>query len=163
MTPRKRAKTQDIVVMYTDRHLTLRQIAALVGLTAAGVAKRLRSAGISSHDGEWVDETCCYCGSVFRLTRGKWRRQARHYCSEQCYHKSRCNPSYIESRNGQQLARQIVSASFDLQPQHVVHHKDTDSTNNAKANLVVYASQCDHMTHHHGVHAVSPLWDGADV
>jgi hypothetical protein len=163
MVPRKSAKTQDIVVMYTDRHLTLRQIASLVGMTAAGVAKRLRSAGIPAASGEWVDETCCYCGAGYRITRGRWRRQVRHYCSEQCYHKSRENPAYIQCRQGQNMARQKVSSLFTLEPQHIVHHKDSDNSNNNMSNLAVYASQHDHMTHHHGLGQVEPIWDGADV
>jgi hypothetical protein len=160
MIPRKSAKTQDIVVMYTERHLTVRQIGELVGLSGAGVSKRLKYAGVTSHDGEWVKVECSYCGREHERRRGSWRKVSRSYCSKQCYYYSRENPDYKPWRQGQSMARQIVARLFPLQAQHVVHHKDGDNTNNDLPNLAVYASQSDHMTYHHGIHAVTTLWDG---
>ena len=48
---------------------------------------------------------------------------------------------------------------FHLEPQHIVHHKDSNQRNNDLANLLVFASASDHLKHHHGS-KVSPLWDG---
>lgn len=163
MRLRNKTKTQDIVVMYTERHLTLRQIAAVVGMTHVSVAKRLRSASISSEDGEWVNTHCAYCGTEIRLTRARWRKSSRLFCGEQCYYKSRENPNYVEWRQGQYIARQIVSRYFLLQPQHVIHHKDTDTSNNKLDNLQVFACQADHMRHHHGITDVQPIWDGSQL
>ena len=160
MKSKKRPETQDMVVMYTERHLTLRQIGALVGMTAAGVSKRLKAAGVSASDGEWVTEPCDYCGTVTKIARCRWRKTAKHFCSTQCYYKSRENPDYYQWRHGQNIARQIVARLFPLMPQHVVHHIDGNTANNSISNLLVFASQGDHMRHHHGVNQVEPIWKG---
>lgn len=162
MIPRKSAKTQHIVVMYTQKHLTMRQIAKLVGLTATAVCKRLKAAGITSKQGEWVAVECDFCGSQIQVMRGRWRKSERQYCSEECYHYVRRNPDYRPWRQGQSIARTIVAQLYDLKPHHVVHHKDGDSSNNNHMNLSVYASQSDHMKHHHGITPVKAIWDGAD-
>lgn len=161
MIPRKAAKTQDIVVMYTERHLTSRQIGPIVGLSHAGVMKRLKAAGIGSSAGERVQTECSYCGRPFERSRSQWRRNARQYCGEQCYFASCENPAYRPWRQGQKIARQIVARYFPLETQHVVHHKDTDNSNNALSNLAVFACQADHMAYHHGVDlCVKPIWEG---
>ena len=104
---------------------------------------------------------CAYCGSGLNLIRCKWRRSKRHFCNEHCYYASRENPAYNEWRAGQQQARASVAKYFKLEQGHIVHHKDGDNSNNALTNLAVFASQSDHMKHHHGISKVTPLWDGA--
>lgn len=156
-------KTQDIVVMYRDRHLTLRQIGAMIGMTAPGVAKRLKAAGVTANDGEWVRDVCCECGKEIQVTRCKWRKSARHYCSEACYYKARSNQDYKPNRYGQMVARKKVSLFITLIPGYVVHHKDGDEANNEYSNLAVYASNADHIRVHHGLHPVEPIWDGAQL
>lgn len=46
-----------------------------------------------------------------------------------------------------------------LKPGEVVHHKDSDSSNNADDNLMVFRSQGEHIRHHAG-HEATPLSDG---
>jgi len=155
---KNKVETQHIVVMYTEKHLTGQQIGDMIGMSRAGVMKRLRKAGIKADQGEHVTCICDYCGSECSTTRARWRRTARQYCGEQCYYKSRENPAYLPWRQGQNIARQIVNHYFKLQSHHVVHHIDGDNTNNKLSNLMVFESQSDHMTYHHGIHTVTPIW-----
>lgn len=69
---------------------------------------------------------------------------------------------YKLNRQGQQMAREAVSTYFDLPKGAVVHHEDADNMNNAIENLLVFASQSDHLKWHHGVNKVSPIWDGKE-
>lgn len=161
MKQRKEVNTQDMVVMYTERHLTLRQIAVVFGISHSCVARRLRRALVSSRDGEWVVTECSYCGNTIRKTRSVWRKTSSLYCGEQCYFKARENPAYRPWRQGQNIARQIVSRFTDVQPHNVVHHEDGDDHNNEPHNLRVFACQADHMRYHHGITPVAPIWDGS--
>ena len=156
-----RLKTQDIVVMYTQQHLTMRQIAKLCGLSAAAVLKRLRSVGITSSQGEWVNTQCGFCGKDLKVRRAKARKNIENYCSTSCYAGSRANPNFHYWRHGTRLARLIVGMYFKLTPEMIVHHKDGDDRNNNLTNLAVFANQSDHMKHHHGKRAVTFIWDGA--
>ena len=62
----KRVDTQYVVVLYTERHLTMQQIGDMLGLTKQAIYKRLRKAGITSDQGEWVE---CVCdGSNWYIT-----------------------------------------------------------------------------------------------
>ena len=139
--------TAEVVTLYTVAHQTMQQIANRYGVTRQAVLHHLRKAGVKAERGTRVQVNCAYCGSGLNLVRCKWRRSKRHFCNEHCYYASRENPAYNEWRTGQQQAR--------------AHHKDGDNSNNALTNLAVFASQSDHMKHHHGISKVTPLWDGA--
>ena len=158
---RKPVKTQDIVVMFTRDHLTLRQIAAKVGMTHAGVWKRLRAAGIEREAGTWVRVSCSFCGNPTRKHRASWRKTEKHYCREACYYADLESSGYKPWRQGQRLARAIVSQYFSIPEGAVVHHKDGDNRNNDRANLAVYAGNGDHVRAHRTTKPVVVLWDGA--
>lgn len=157
--PRSSIKTQRVVVMYTEQHLTLEEIGRLIGMTRQAVRGRLQKAGISAKLGEWAEVICSYCGQTFQAHRRRWRRSRRLFCCAEHYYASRENPDYSPWRPGQRLARAIVAQYFDLQPEHVVHHHNGSNRDNDKSNLAVFASQSDHIKHHHGS-AVLMLWDG---
>ena len=163
MPRQNRIKTQDVVVMYTVRHWTMQQIADQVGMSKAAISKRLKIWGIKIEDGEWVRLTCDFCGKEFRRTRARWRDKIEHFCSTECYYASRENPGYHPWRQGQRLARAIVSQYFKLEQENVIHHKDDDNRNNDRANLLVFFNQSDHMKFHHGKNHVTPIWDGANI
>lgn len=156
---RKPVETQHLVAMYTNQHLTLRQIGATVGMSAPGVRKRLLKAGVSKLDGTWVASVCELCGKDFKKLRSKWRLTKGSYCTNECYYASRENPGYKPWRQGQRIARAIVSQYIKLEPEWVVDHRDGDNRNNNRDNLRVYASQSDHLKMHHGGN-VAPVWDG---
>ncbi len=155
-----RLSTQDVVVMYVDQHLTLRQIGSLVGMSATAVSKRLRSAGITADQGEWLDRQCGFCNAPLRVTRAKARRSIRSYCNPRCAGASHGVPTAYAWRNGSRLARLVVAQHFPLQPEHIVHHVDGDQRNNDRSNLLVFANQSDHVRYHHHGSTVVPLWTG---
>ena len=97
-------------------------------------------------------DACILCGKELE-------KKQRRYCSLACYRAFRKDTNYIAWRQGQTIAREIVKRYYDLQPSNIVHHKDKDCRHNSPSNLVVFASQSDHLKHHHGLE-VKPLWEG---
>jgi len=154
-------KTQDIVVMYTIQHLSSCEIQRLTGMSKTGIMKRLKSVGVKTKDGEWVNAICAYCGREYQVVRSRWKKSQKHYCKPECYYASLENPGYKPWREGQRIARAIIAQYFNLQDNHVIHHKDGDNRNNNLDNLQVFASQSDHLkvTHHNNGN-IKPIWDG---
>lgn len=163
--PRYSVPDSLIVRYYTQDHLTYRQIAARIGMSHAAVAKRLKRAGITAAQGEHVQTTCARCSEPIDRTRARARQSFRMYCSKECYFATRENPQFVQSRHGGYVARAVVAKHFKLEPQNIVHHKDTNQANNALDNLAVFADQSAHLKHHHalavGHKGPRPLWDGA--
>lgn len=153
----------DLVALYTVQHLTLREIGEKVGLSHTHVSRRLQKAGIKAKDGERVSTNCAECGKPIVALRARWRNQHGVFCNKVCFVAYLANPHYIESRQGSRIARTVVACYFDLQSEHIVHHEDTNQSNNDPINLKVFASQSDHLKYHHGKTPVTPLWDGAVV
>ena len=149
--------TDYLVKLYIVEHLTLREIGKRLKISHSGVAKRLKAAGITSDQGEWVSKTCEFCGKEYKITRA---RKGNKYCSMACYSAAVTSPQSHIWRHGQRLARLIVAQHYDLQPNHIVHHVDGDDRNNDRSNLAVYASQADHISAHRGGKA-QPIWVGA--
>ena len=149
----------DVVSMYVRQHLTLRQIGAIVGISHVGVSKALARAGVTAAQGEHVEVTCSQCGCVFTKTRSTWKNHIDHYCTQQCYAASLFNPAYNQNRGGCLRARAVVAKLFDLRPSHVVHHHDSDNTNNDPSNLAVFACGGDHTSYHRGGGG-KMIWDG---
>ena len=158
-----KGKERKIISLFTVKHLTTREIALIVEASAAAVAKCLKRNGITSDQGEWVLLQCSFCGADIKITRSNWRKSLQHYCSNNCYYASRENPGFKPWRQGQRLARAIVSQHIHLEPGWVVHHKDGDGRNNDLNNLAVYRSNGDHIKHHHNKHPVNPVWDGVNI
>ena len=149
--------------MFTQDHLTLREIATRVGISHAAVWKRLKVAGIQRESGTWVKVACSFCGAQIRKHRANWRKSEKHYCRPACYYADLESHGYKPWRQGQRLARAIVSQYFIIPEAAVVHHKDGDNRNNDKANLLVLASQGDHIKAHRTSKPIAMLWDGASV
>lgn len=159
---RKRVSTQHLVVLYTEKHLTMEEIGRIVGMSRQGVMKRLHAVGVTREDGTRVKRPCAYCGVVVDRPRSQARPRLSAYCSPEHYYASLENPEFQQWRHGGRLARAIVSQHYPLQRDHVVHHIDGNQRNNDLANLQVYASQADHMAVHRGRH-VDSVWDGASM
>ena len=163
---KKEIKTQDIVAMYQVQHLSTGQIQKITGMSRAGIVKRLRMAGVNTQKGSGgstrIKCICDFCGKEFELTRARWRKNIKHFCSNECYFAYLENPNYYPWRQGQRLARAIVSQYIKLTDENVVHHKDGDCKNNDIANLIVYKNQSDHIRAHRGDQNVNPVWDGAN-
>lgn len=148
------------IEMYTVDHLTLRQIGQKLGVSATSIWKALGWHGVKRTDGTWAKCDCTQCGAAFHMTRVRWRRHGKPYCSTECYVASMRNPAYVQWRSGERIARKAVSEYFGLQSGMVVHHHDSDNRNNEISNLAVFASQADHMSFERGGDA-KPIWDGA--
>ena len=164
--PKYNVSTQDIVVMYTEKHLTLRDIGKLTGMSHVGVSKRLKKAGIETKAGTWVKTHCAFCGKDLEIRRQRFRyrnkdgsRRRGHFCNLACYVASLENPGYRPWRHGMRLARAIVSQYYRLEEGNIVHHIDGDERNNNLDNLMVFKNQAEHMRHHRGG-KVTPLWHG---
>ena len=161
---RKAVDTQRVVVLFTQQHLTLKEIGRIVGLSDNGVRGRLLAAGVHREDGTWVDRECAWCGDKFKQMRCIARKTLRAYCCADHYYASRHNPGYVRSQYRMRLARAVVAQHFKLLPEYVVHHEDGDNHHNDLDNLRVFASQEDHLKYHHakrtGEYAPLPLWSG---
>ena len=156
---RKKIDVEMAVHFYTVSHLTLRDIGRIFNCTPAAVLRALRRVGIKRTDGTWVECTCAQCGEVFKKKRYCWRKQRKHYCTEQCYYDSIANPAYNYSRQGMRVARKVVSLHFELVPGYVVHHWDSNTENNDLKNLAVFESNSQHMSFERGGND-RPIWDG---
>ena len=73
------------IAMYTVQHLTLAEIGAIAGVTAAGVKRVLDQAGVTADQGEYADVRCGQCCAPLRVARSVWRMQLNHYCNAGCY------------------------------------------------------------------------------
>jgi hypothetical protein len=153
-------ETAELIVMWEERRLSLAQIGREIGMSRQGVAKRLNKAGISTAKGKRWSVSCALCGVEFELARNRIRRGPKHFCTREHALAWLRNPDYKPWRQGTRIARERVSKYFWLEPGYVVHHKDGNNRNNVLSNLAVFASQSDHLKHHHGGD-VKPLWDGA--
>lgn len=153
-------QTQVLVDLYTKEHLTCAEIATRYGVTRQAIAYRLRNAGVTSEQGEWVNRRCAYCQDAMRVTRKRARTHKWVFCNQEHYYAFLGKSGYQEWRHGGRLARAVVAQHFELLPEYVVHHKDGDQRNNDRANLMVFESNSDHMAHHRG-RKVTPLWGEA--
>lgn len=138
---------------------SLQMIADVFNVTRQGVKKYLNRHGIDTRKRKWV-VVCNQCKKDFEKHRCQIRKNRFNYCSQVCYVKSMENPDYFENRQGQRNARQAVrDCGYYLLWGEIVHHKDSNTTNNEPSNLMVFASPSDHMRWHRGDrNLVKPLW-----
>ena len=157
--------TDQLTVWYVADRLSWREIELKSGLTRQAVWKRLTKAGVltdaTKRKGQPVERVCAECGKTCLAKRWTLRKQRRHFCGTDCYMAWLRNPNYHESRQGQRRARAVVREFFrSLQDWHIVHHEDANTDNNDPCNLMVFASQGDHLAWHHGNPSIRPLWRG---
>lgn len=107
-----------------------------------------------------ITVSCSCCKKEFHTHKCRLRNKKRIFCSMDCYYswigEQSGNP-YYGSRQGQRIARAIVSQFFELGKEHVVHHLDKNCLNNDPSNLIVFANQGDHIRFHRGFD-VDHLW-----
>jgi hypothetical protein len=139
-------------------------------LSRMAIWKILRKLGVDTRIGVATqrDTTCSNCGEEFKLVRSRWRRSKHHFCDSKCYYMwlevygSISNPW----RQGQRLGRIRVERLWGqkIPEGAVVHHENGDCHDNQEDNLVVFASQADHIKWHRGkASEVEPLWDGVKL
>lgn len=168
--PRLTSSQKDqIVRMFDVDKLSMREIGAVFGRSAASIQHVLRERGVETSKAVacHVEVTCHWCEAAFSKTRSQARiNKKHHFCSHDCYldwlHE--LGKDYLPDRNGQRTARRIVSGIIgEFAPEWIVHHIDGSALNNNPHNLMVFASQRDHIRFHRGMDHVAPLWDGRDV
>jgi hypothetical protein len=140
-----------------------RTICAEAGLTRQRCHQKLRALGIRKRRLHSL-KRCGYsdCQNLVKRTRALERNlgeRSNRFCCVEHYYASRLNPRFIYWRQGLRIARAEVARYFPLEPQHIVHHADSDERNNTITNLWVFANSSDHMRHHHG-RPVTPIWRG---
>jgi hypothetical protein len=135
------------------------EIAAIFGLSRQRVWQIVTELGLHFTERKW-ERKCLVCGKSYIRFRTAILKNQRSFCSQECYHSVRQARKYIQWRHGCRLARKVVSKYFKLNPGNVVHHHDGDNRNNRLSNLAVFATNSDHIAHHHGISEVKPLWDG---
>lgn len=144
---------QQLIAMYIKQHLTLREIAPLLGISYPAVWKRLRRCGITGRDGEYVIVNCSCCSKEKRLLRSKWKLGGKFYCDRDCMAVDRHSNPYLKCTK---LARVIVKQYFALQDSHVVVSRTGVYE---KRDLMVFRSEEDYLAYCHGS-KVRPIWDG---
>ena len=140
----------DIIEAFTVYLWTLQMIADVMHVSRQAIKKILNKHGIDTGKRK-ITVTCTVCGKTNERPRKRAREQRNHFCDTDCYSAflDAGKSDYVANRQGQRTARRIVGELFDLKPEHVVHHSDRNQLNNMVNNLMVFASQGDHMKHHH--------------
>ena len=153
------------IELFQDKHFTLQEIGDFFSVTRQAVKKFLNKHGVDTSSGGKVRAVCDTCGKEFEKFRTYFRKRIKNYCSPECYYKSIENPDYIAHRQGQRIARKtILECGYRLGDGEVVHHIDGNTDNNDPKNLMVFASQSDHMKfHRNGNDDVAPVWPVKDV
>jgi hypothetical protein len=158
----------EIIDKFTNRLIPMITLANEYGLTRQGVWKILARAGVNtskSLGNTRLEVSCTTCGKIFIKNKAHVRNNKNLFCSRECYtaylEAGNGVGPYIKNRHGQRIARTIVSEHFELKQGHVVHHKDRNCLNNLIENLMVFATQGDHIRFHRlGPDYVHPIWEG---
>lgn len=166
MTNRLTPKDEvDIINAYTIDLVPLIELAKRYRRTRQGLWKLLKRNGIDPSEYGKLEVTCQACGKTFTRPRCQVRKTKNLHCSVKCYYaylEAKQGGSYNQNSPGQRRARRIVSEVFDLQLGHVVHHIDRNCLNNRLDNLMVFATNGDHIRYHRlGPDYITPLWDGS--
>ena len=149
----------DIIHAYEVGLIPMITLAKQYGVTRQAIYKLLNHAGVDTSKRK-IPVSCQVCGTVIMRPKCQIRSSKHIFCGDECYHawlKSRS--SYKPNRQGQRIARAIVSQYFSLQKQHVVHHENGDNLDNRPENLRVFACQGDHIRYHRDF-SIEPIWDG---
>jgi phage gp36-like protein len=153
-------KTEEMVKLYTESHLTMRDIGTLAGISHSAVQQRLKKAKISGKDGEMAEAICAYCGKLFFAPRSRVKIRLAMYCCTDHYYMSMVkNPSHIPSEANSRLQRAIVATKTDLSPENFVSALDGNQKNIEIGNLGVFKSITDwEKWEKSGRKAPAPVW-----
>lgn len=153
-----RKQVDAIIEDYTINLKPMAAIAVEYGMSRQGIHKLLRKEGVDTTK-HLIKVTCCACGKEMERPKCQVRNRKRLFCSDDCYkaYLNSIGDGYRPWRQGQRVARNIVSKVFKLEEGHVVHHIDKNNWNNELPNLMVLRNQGDHVRLHRGFD-VEPLW-----
>ena len=163
MMSKRTIDTEEAIRLWVDCYYSANMISKAMGFSRAGVIKCLNRNGIDTSKANRVTLLCSQCGKPVSRTKARARAVDKPYCSRACYHAAIHNKAYRPWRHGQRMARTTVEAMFPLMPGNVVHHEDGDNHNNSLNNLMVFASQAEHMCYHRARGNVRPIYVGAEA
>ena len=159
----------DIIEAYTIKLEPMISIAKRYKRSRQGIWKVLKHNGINIADCGKMDVSCTACGNTVKRHRNRIRKIRHHFCDTECYYayiEAMQNGKYNQSRQGQRVARSVVSQYLKLEPGMIVHHEDRNTLNNTPRNLKVFRTHGDHIRYHRwskdGIF-VEPAWDGAKL
>ena len=157
----------DIITAYTVDLVPMIELANQYGRTRQGIWKVLKRNDINPAEYMRLDITCLACGEIFSRPRCQVRDRTRLFCSIKCYYaylEASQEGTYNQNRQGQRIARKVVSQYFELLPSHIVHHEDRNTLNNKPWNLRAFATQGDHIRYHRlGPDYSTPIWSGENI
>jgi len=81
---------------------------------------------------------------IGKKNRSHIRKRKHIFCNMECYYayiEGLQQGEYNQSRQGQRVARAVISQYFTLKPGNIVHHEDRNNKNNYPSNLKVFANQ----------------------
>ena len=138
---------------YLVDHLTMDVIGVMLGVTRQSVCGYIKKARIDTSTAGRFDVPCTHCGKIHSTTRKKWRVQFRSFCSTTCYYAARREPKYRRWRQGQRIARIVMSEHLHrpVRGNEVIHHIDFNNHNNDISNLMLFGSHGEHITYHHKI------------
>lgn len=141
---------KDIIEAYTVDLWPMRRIGEVLHVSHAAIFKILRKHGIDTTKHP-LEVSCTSCGNTIQRTKKRVAKQLNHFCDQECYTSflQAGAGDYAASRSGQRAARREAAKHFNLLPSHVVHHRDRNQFNNHPSNLMVFATQGDHIRYHH--------------
>ncbi|MDO9566664.1 MAG: hypothetical protein Q7J15_07990 [Candidatus Desulfaltia sp.] len=151
----------NIIKDYTEQLTPMITLAKQHNRSRHGIWKLLNKAGVDTSKRK-ITVSCSTCGKEIKRTKARIRRQLNHFCDYTCYfaflEAGNGNP-YIQSSQGQRIARVKAAEYIELKDGYIVHHEDRNTLNNMIHNLKVFRNQGDHIRYHRGF-AIEPLWDG---
>ena len=148
---------QELVRKFITGLVPMAALATEYRISRQAVHKIIRKAGVDIAAAAKPLVTCAVCNKSFTAARNRVRVTNTLTCSRECYNTFLRRNNYRECRHGSRLARAIVEQYHVLKAGEVVHHIDGDQSNNRLENLMVFASQADHIRHHRGFE-IMPVW-----
>jgi predicted DNA-binding protein YlxM (UPF0122 family) len=157
----------EIVKLFFEDYMSLRQIAARFNVSAVSIKKALNRHGHDTSKASLhFETTCAMCENKIVRIRCQIRNKGiGNFCDMVCYHVYLDSISIGKnlSRNGMRKGRVIVESILGTLPEgSIVHHIDGDEENNEVENLMLLASSTDHLMIHRGFGEPKILFDGRD-
>ena len=148
---------KEIVRKFVEELIPMAALATEYGISRQAIHKIIRKAGIDIVAAAKVKKTCAVCNRTVIVARNRARQVNTLTCSRECYYAYLKRNGYRPNNQGSRFARKLVSMYHELKRGEVVHHIDGDQSNNRLENLMVFASQADHLRYHRGFE-IKPVW-----
>jgi len=138
-------------VLYVDKAYRINEIATITGKTRQRVWQLLKDYGMWNEGRNRIRKVCLYCNKEFQVVKSRVKRDSGKYCNDKCYFEHKASFGHNPSRQGQRIARRTIELwlGHPLPEGFIVHHEDSDCTNNDINNLLVFPNGSEHVKYHH--------------